>query len=286
MNQIIRVFGTAIRKKPFVFSAITSSTLLVVADTITEIQQQQQQKPTSTYRLSTPRIMFLVVYSSMITAPFNYYWNVHLERLFSQRLVKYFFSKRPRFLTAASKTLLDQAIAAPLFTISFLLSRGILDGVNFQEIQNRISKDFLKLYSAGLTFWPTIQFANMAIIPAHFRLIFKSFAGFAWNLFTCQIAARERQNVCLHDLQEENQEKDQEPIKESKKMSKKLTQPHFLKNRENSIEVLVGTVRDLSVGRKQVKSQNKQEELEDPKKSGPFSQLVEILVLFLFGQAQ
>jgi len=124
----------------------------------------------------------------------------------------------------------------------------------------------------------------MAIIPAHFRLIFKSIAGFAWNLFTCQLAAQERQNDCSKAAEKVKIVEKDEPIKDMKVIYKKR-QP--LKNRENSIEHLAETVRELDgLKRYHRQTQTKQEDLEEPKKSGPLSQLVQFLVLFLFGTAQ
>ncbi|XP_026111991.1 mpv17-like protein isoform X2 [Carassius auratus] len=104
---------------------------------------------------------------------FNFFWMRFLERCFPGNAL------RP----VLRKLLLDQTLAAPLAISAFYTGVSFLEGRD--EILQDWREKFLNTYKTGLTYWPVMQFLNLALVPPLIRTAFTGCCGFVWATFLC-----------------------------------------------------------------------------------------------------
>jgi len=192
LKQTARVYGAQLRQRPLTTRALTGGTLVALADTITEATKSPDKE------LDPYRMAFLFCFSSLVTTPFAHTWYRALDgrvaRQLGLLLARTNLAPWSRRLgEAVGKTVIDQTVAAPIFTFGFFASRGYLDGLSFQAFVARLRRDFCSVLAAAMFFWPAAQLVNMGIVPAHLRVLFLQAAGFTWSLFACHLAVQQRE---------------------------------------------------------------------------------------------
>ncbi|EFO18306.1 hypothetical protein LOAG_10191 [Loa loa] len=179
---VYRLYEKALTKYPFLTQASTAGALAVMADILTQnLIEKRSQKgnydPVRTIRFST-LILFWIT-------PITYRWFLLLEKL-----------KGKTNSLPLKRMILDQSIAAPLFTFSFIINLHILEGSSphdaLEKTKNEIVPVMKTNYKAGLfafyfwnneTVWPLAQLVNFYLLPLRYRLVFVQFTGLFWNMY-------------------------------------------------------------------------------------------------------
>jgi len=133
------------------------------------------------------RSAYMAIYGMGFVGPISHFWHSTLERILKPAIAGSLGSK---LRTTVKKVIMDQAIAAPLFTTAFFVSRGCIEGKNLETIAGQIHSDFFKVLRTGIMVWPAAQFVNLFWIPTMYRVLFTNCVGLGWSTFMSFSAGR------------------------------------------------------------------------------------------------
>ncbi len=119
-------------------------------------------------------------------------WYTFLDRIMAQ----------PTWRNVFKKVLLDQTIAAPIYTTTYIIGTirffedfeiyyfffdkgtSILEGrTSFSELKSDTKTNFLPLYLADCFVFIPVQIINFRYIPPYYRVPFMFFIAFIFNTF-------------------------------------------------------------------------------------------------------
>lgn len=92
---------------------------------------------------------------------------------------------RPRLniTNTIAKVVIDQVIGGAWNTALFLITMGLLRGLDTSTIQSQIYSDFMPIMIAGLKLWPFVSILNFTVVPADQRLLVGSLFGVIWAIY-------------------------------------------------------------------------------------------------------
>ncbi|VIO88651.1 Uncharacterized protein BM_BM18158 [Brugia malayi] len=140
---VYRAYERALVKYPFLTQASSAGALAAMADMLTQnfVEKRWQKgnyNPARTIRFSA-LILFWI-------APITYRWFLLLEKV-----------KGKANLLPLKRMILDQSLAAPLFTFSFITNLHILEGNSPHDALEKAKKDIVPVmktnYKAGFLFF-------------------------------------------------------------------------------------------------------------------------------------
>jgi len=101
-------------------------------------------------------------------------WYSFLDRIIAQSTWRNVFKK----------VFLDQTIAAPIYTSTYIISTSIFEGrTSFKELKRDIKTNLLPLYIADCVFFIPVQMINFKYIPHYYRVPFMFSMSFIFNIF-------------------------------------------------------------------------------------------------------
>ncbi|KAL3989907.1 Mpv17 / PMP22 family protein [Acanthocheilonema viteae] len=166
---LFRVYERALAKYPFLTQASSAGALAIIADVLTQnfVEKRWQKgnyNPARTTRFSA--LIFFWI------APITYRWFLLLEKL-----------EGKASLLPLKRMILDQSLAAPLFTFSFITNLRILEGNSPKDALEKANKDIIPVMKTNYKIWPLAQLINFYLLPLRYRLIFVQFVGLFWNMY-------------------------------------------------------------------------------------------------------
>ncbi|CAF1137311.1 unnamed protein product [Adineta steineri] len=82
------------------------------------------------------------------------------------------------------KVVLDQTIAAPIYTMTYIIGTSVLEGrTSSRELKNDIKANFLPLYIADCVIFIPVQIINFRYISKYYRVPFMFSISFVFNYF-------------------------------------------------------------------------------------------------------
>ncbi|UJR08299.1 hypothetical protein I4U23_012570 [Adineta vaga] len=104
----------------------------------------------------------------------GYIWYKFLDRLIAQ----------PTWRNVFKKVVLDQTIAAPIYTITYVIGTSMLEGrTTIQELKKDAKANFLPLYIADCAIFIPVQIINFRYISPYYRIPFMFSISFVFNFF-------------------------------------------------------------------------------------------------------
>lgn len=83
------------------------------------------------------------------------------------------------------KTILDQFVLGPPALALFFVSMSFMEGK--RDLTEELRKKYLASYACDCIFWLPVQAVNFMFVPAAYRVIYLSAAGFVWLNILCII---------------------------------------------------------------------------------------------------
>jgi len=166
-------------RRPYVVKGMTSAGILGFAD---YLGQKIRGHPVWDKR----QTFLMSCYGGLCIAPFCHNWYRFLERLVP---IPRAATRGVKLRLAAKRMLLDQLLAAPIFTAGFFVSRGVVAGEDLAGIEEKMKKDYLKVLGAGAVVWPQAQLVNFFFVPLHYRVLYTNMVGLGWSTFTSVVAS-------------------------------------------------------------------------------------------------
>ncbi|KAL6063110.1 hypothetical protein QOT17_011778 [Balamuthia mandrillaris] len=127
----------------------------------------------------------MCLYGALFVAPFAHTWYRFLHQRFP---VQKGARTLQRWKQTLKRTVVDQSVAAPIFTTGLFVSRGLVAGQDADSIQQKMRQDFLKVFVAGLCVWPLAQFVNFTYVPLAYQVLFNNVVGLGWSTFSSLVA--------------------------------------------------------------------------------------------------
>ncbi|KAJ2737221.1 hypothetical protein IW152_000242 [Coemansia sp. BCRC 34962] len=84
----------------------------------------------------------------------------------------------------------DQAVFAPIATLSFVGGMGMMEGLGPTELAERFRIQYPAVLMAGYALWPAAQLVNFSIVPLAYRVPFSSVVGLMWHTYLSWTSAR------------------------------------------------------------------------------------------------
>lgn len=125
-----------------------------------------------------------------ISGPVNYAILAFIEYLFPGKIS----------LKALFKKVAVQSSFTPLFCFLILSSSEILKpGSSFQDVKNKLQKDYIRTVTTAWCFWPFVSLFNNWFVPFPHRANFSSIVGLFWNVIISYLANlsadRDKENI-------------------------------------------------------------------------------------------
>lgn len=176
-NPIVSVYSSyisALEEKPVLTKAVTTSLINAFSDIIA---QWMEQRGSGTLDWNIRRTFALGFWGLIFMGPYFHHWYLILERLFP--VGRWSFLK---------KILLDQTFAAAVFTVTFFIGTGVLEGQNGSQIVDRIRHKFWPTMYANWRVWPLVQCITFTVIPLTYRVLWVNIVTIMWVVYFSSLA--------------------------------------------------------------------------------------------------
>ncbi|WRT69866.1 uncharacterized protein IL334_006857 [Kwoniella shivajii] len=183
-----RFYNSNFDKRPIPTLIVTNGVLNTVADALAQTSTMLLHTPTPasptapSYELE--RTLRFAIYG-MAMGPLIGRWMRVLERSIPVKM-----GSKGAGLGLAKRVAADQLLMAPFGLCLFITSMGVMEGRNFDGIQDKFSDMFYPALIANWKVWPLIQTINFKLMPIQYRVPFQSTCGIAWTLYLSLLNAK------------------------------------------------------------------------------------------------
>jgi len=122
------------------------------------------------------RVTRFAIFGLVLQAPWNHFYYLLLDGTLPP-------TPDPFTTTTAVKTLIDQFIQAPIFTLLIFTFLGLLEGKSLEDIQLQLKKDYKDTMIASWKLWVPATVINLAFCPPPLRVLFLNCVFFFWSIF-------------------------------------------------------------------------------------------------------
>lgn len=171
------------RHRQFLLNITSASGLLALGDFCAQAFYERKNS-FDHKRLSTSitHLEFFSIISILVAAAVTgtamgveaHVWYAFLDRIIAQ----------PSWRNVFKKVLLDQSVAAPIYTITYIIGTSILEGrTSVRDVRSDTKKNFLPLYVADCLVFIPVQMINFKYISPFYRVPFMFVIAFVFNAF-------------------------------------------------------------------------------------------------------
>lgn len=140
---------------------------------------------TRLYDLDVYRTFIMVLIGMFYSAPFYHYSYEKLERMFPTT------RRRNSFV----QLFFDQVLLSPLWTLSFLVLRPLLQGrFSLASLEEEFSANFFQVLVTSWTVFPILQAMNFTLVPSNMRMLVLTVGSFFFSMFVSLCSSGQDQN--------------------------------------------------------------------------------------------
>jgi len=159
------------------YRSLTAAVILGAADLSGQaLENQFNEKAQDKKDIDVLRVARFAFFGFILQAPWNHFYYLLLDGALPP-------TPEPFTTTTATKTLIDQFIQAPIFTILIFYFLGLLEGKNVEDIQSQLKRDYKDTMVANWKLWVPATFVNLAFCPPPLRVLFLNCVFFFWSIF-------------------------------------------------------------------------------------------------------
>lgn len=163
--------------RPLLTQACTTGFVCGLGDVIAQtLIEKRQLKSYNVRRTAT-----MGAIGFFFTGPVLGTWYVSLDRLVGP-------TKTTR--DALKKVFLDQVVFAPALFAVLLPLFGFSQGMNAEQVKDKVSKEYFNMLLGFYKLWPAAQVINFYVIPLKFRVNFSNIVSLFWNTYVSWLANR------------------------------------------------------------------------------------------------
>ncbi|TRY71627.1 hypothetical protein TCAL_16166 [Tigriopus californicus] len=158
-----------LNKNPLTTQIVQTGALMGAGDVIAQKVLEKKSK------FDTARCLRFVALGSFMVAPTIRVWYLSMERLVGPSV--------PKIRAALSKVALDQGCFAPTFNAVFLSVIGVCQGKNWEQVKEKLSREYRDVMLTNYTIWPPVQMINFFFVPFLLRPLVVSIIALVWNTY-------------------------------------------------------------------------------------------------------
>jgi len=113
------------------------------------------------------------VLGSTVFPSFLFYWYKWLDGRFVGTALK----------TVLSKTVIDQAVSAPIILVTFYTGMSLMEGK--EDLFAECKEKFVPTFTKSCMFWMPAQAINFLLVPQTMRVVYIAACSFAWVNILC-----------------------------------------------------------------------------------------------------
>jgi len=184
IQQAWTSYNEALEAQPLLVKSLTAGVLLGAADLAGQAVQQvtasaaaggddEETKSASIDFARTARFAF---FGLVLQAPWNHAYYSFLDGAIPP-------TEDPWTTTTAVKTVIDQFVQAPIFTVLIFAFLGFLEGKNAEQIKLQLEDDYADTMVANWKLWVPATVINLAFVPPILRVLYLNVVFFFWSIF-------------------------------------------------------------------------------------------------------
>ncbi|CAF4523133.1 unnamed protein product, partial [Rotaria magnacalcarata] len=165
IDPMIRTFFR--RYKLFLYNVTSAAVVLTLGDFC--VQTLYDKKKT----LDEKRLFAACITGAAMGIE-GHVWYGFLDRIIAQATWR----------NSLKKVICDQTVAAPIYTVTYIMGTSILEGrTSFGQLKSDMKENFVPLYLADCVIFIPVQMINFRYIPAYYRVPFMFMVSFIFNMF-------------------------------------------------------------------------------------------------------
>jgi len=173
-QQVWTAYNEALKTDPLLVKSVTAGVILGAADlTGQTLEDARNGNKTEVDLARTARFAF---FGLVLQAPWNHFYYLALDGAIPP-------TNEPWTSTTAIKTVIDQFVQAPIFTVLIFAFLGVLEGKNVEAIQRQLDKDYKDTMVANWKLWVPATVVNLAFVPPILRVLYLNCVFFVWSIF-------------------------------------------------------------------------------------------------------
>lgn len=179
LSRIFTWYSIKLETQPLVTKSVTSGIVAGSGDVLCQIIVHRSPSPyhvdgrEETVAIDKNRTFRFFLLGAVLVAPTTHHWYRTLLNIFPANTLK----------GAFQRTLLDQALFAPVFIPTFMASAMALAGEECDEIIPIIRERYADLVLKNWILWVPAQLFNFRFVPAKFQVLFSNCVALLWNAY-------------------------------------------------------------------------------------------------------
>ena len=183
IQQAWTSYNDALEAQPLLVKSLTAGVLLGAADLAGQAVQQvtasaaaDDDEETKSASIDFARTARFAFFGLVLQAPWNHAYYLLLDGAIPP-------TEDPWTTTTAIKTVIDQFVQAPIFTVLIFAFLGILEGKNAEQIKSQLEDDYADTMVANWKLWVPATVINLAFVPPILRVLYLNVVFFFWSIF-------------------------------------------------------------------------------------------------------
>ncbi|KYQ91758.1 pmp22 family protein [Tieghemostelium lacteum] len=159
--------------RPVITKAATSGVLYFISDSISQYIENLQHEKEKRKPFQLDRALRMATFGFCMTGPVFHYWYLILDTKFPKKKTSH----------VLMKSALDQIICAPIFDAIFFIGMGVLERKSWEQIKEKLKKDWLYTYLVDCSVWPFFNIFSFKYIPNNQRVTVMNLFNISWTAF-------------------------------------------------------------------------------------------------------
>lgn len=174
--QAWEAYNEALNTNPLVVKSVTAGVILGAADLAGQALQDSQRSEEDKTDIDIARTVRFAFFGLVLQAPWNHFYYQVLDGAIPP-------TADPWTPTTAVKTVIDQFVQAPIFTVLIFAFLGFLEGKNAESIKQQLEDDYADTMVANWKLWVPATVVNLAFVPPILRVLYLNCVFFFWSIF-------------------------------------------------------------------------------------------------------
>jgi len=169
-------YNEALSANPLAVKSVTAGVILGAADLAGQALQDAQRSDEDKTDIDIARTVRFAFFGFALQAPWNHFYYQILDGTIPP-------TADPWTPTTAVKTVIDQFVQAPIFTVLIFAFLGFLEGKNADSIKQQLEDDYADTMVANWKLWVPATVVNLAFVPPLLRVLYLNCVFFFWSIF-------------------------------------------------------------------------------------------------------
>lgn len=178
LGQVWRSYEAVLYKRPLLTQSVTSAGLWASGDVLSQFINDNNH-------LDWQQTAWTTVFGAVLVGTVGHVWYQFLDKTVSQRFT------RGTVTFILAKVALDELTFGPLHVGVFFAFMTKAQGGTWEDVNQKLRRDFWSAYIAELAVWPAFQTWNFSKVPVRHQLLAVNVAALGDATFLCWVKSQE-----------------------------------------------------------------------------------------------